>query len=292
MLKPETKKTIIRGVIATSIIIVICVAFFLLFYLTGWYKYFDSTEKIEAIINSGGGVWSRTIFFAIQFIQVTFIPAPAMLTTIAGVFLFGPWQTVLLSIPAVVLGSMFAFFLGRKIGSPIINWVAGGKEEANKWKTMLSKGKYMFFLMMLFPLFPDDILCMVAGVTNMSWTFFIVTNIITRTINNFVMCFLTSGSIIPFSGWGIPVWIVLGIIMIILFVLSIKYQKNIELFLTNIANKMSKKHKNKKPKLQKSEAIKSAEEKYNTNNNDDITKNSTLIKQNEIDENDTHKYDK
>ena len=292
MLKPETKKTIIRGVIATSIIIVICVAFFLLFYLTGWYKYFDSTEKIEAIINSGGGVWSRTIFFAIQFIQVTFIPVPAMLTTIAGVFLFGPWQTVLLSIPAVVLGSMFAFFLGRKIGSPIINWVAGGKEEANKWKTMLSKGKYMFFLMMLFPLFPDDILCMVAGVTNISWTFFIVTNIITRTINNFVMCFLTSGSIIPFSGWGIPVWIVLGIIMIILFVLSIKYQKNIELFLTNIANKMSKKHKNKKTKLQKSEAIKSAEEKYNTNNKDDITKNSTLIKQNEIDENDTHKYDK
>lgn len=292
MLKPETKKTIIRGVIATSIIIVICVAFFLLFYLTGWYKYFDSTEKIEAIINSGGGVWSRTIFFAIQFIQVTFIPVPAMLTTIAGVLLFGPWQTVLLSIPAVVLGSMFAFFLGRKIGSPIINWVAGGKEEANKWKTMLSKGKYMFFLMMLFPLFPDDILCMVAGVTNISWTFFIVTNIITRTINNFVMCFLTSGSIIPFSGWGIPVWIVLGIIMIILFVLSIKYQKNIELFLTNIANKMSKKHKNKKTKLQKSEAIKSAEEKYNTNNKDDITKNSTLIKQNEIDENDTHKYDK
>ena len=292
MLKPETKKTIIRGVIATSIIIVICVAFFLLFYLTGWYKYFDSTEKIEAIINSGGGVWSRTIFFAIQFIQVTFVPVPSMLTTIAGVFLFGPWQTVLLSIPAVVLGSMFAFFLGRKIGSPIINWVAGGKEEANKWKTMLSKGKYMFFLMMLFPLFPDDILCMVAGVTNISWTFFIVTNIITRTINNFVMCFLTSGSIIPFSGWGIPVWIVLGIIMIILFVLSIKYQKNIELFLTNIANKMSKKHKNKKTKLQKSEAIKSAEEKYNTNNKDDITKNSTLIKQNEIDENDTHKYDK
>ena len=55
--------------------------------------------------------------------------------------------------------------------------------------------------------------------------------------------FLGSGILIPFSGWGIPVWIVLIALMGIAFYLSWKYQKQIENFVTSLGSKISKKQK-------------------------------------------------
>ena len=51
-------------------------------------------------------------------------------------------------------------------------------------------------LMMIFPLFPDDILCLVAGVTNMSFPFFLWTNIISRAIGVAVTVYFGTGAII------------------------------------------------------------------------------------------------
>ena len=52
--------------------------------------------------------------------------------------------------------------------------------------------------------------------------------------------FLGSGTIIPFSGWGIPVWIVLVLFAIVCFYLSIRYQQQIENFIMKLSGKMSK----------------------------------------------------
>jgi len=71
--------------------------------------------------------------------------------------------------------------------------------------------------MLLFPMFPDDILCMVAGITDMSYKFFIVTVALTRPVMIAATCFLGSGEIIPFTGWGIPVWIGLFLLGVGLF---------------------------------------------------------------------------
>ena len=72
---------------------------------------------------------------------------------------------------------------------------------------------------------------MVAGLTDMSWTFFMVTQLITRTIGIFTMSFLSVGDIIPFSGWGIYVWILIGLFAVLAIYFSIKYNKEIENFI-------------------------------------------------------------
>ena len=92
-----------------------------------------------------------------------------------------------------------------------------------------------FALMLLFPFFPDDILCMVAGLTKMPFGFFIVTVCICRTLSIAFMSYFGTGNIIPFHGWGIPVWI--SLFAIILFFA----------YLTNyFINKRKTNNKNKK----------------------------------------------
>ena len=97
--------------------------------------------------------------------------------------------------------------------------------------------------MMLFPFFPDDILCIVAGAINMSFKFFLITNLITRPIVYVTLCFFGSGSIIPYSGWGLIVWAILIIIGLILFYLSYKFQPQIENFVEKLGKKLNKRDK-------------------------------------------------
>ena len=238
-MKKETKTKLIKLSIVVGALILLALAIYLPLELTGTIDKIDSAEKLRDIILEWGA-YSYIIFIIIQFLQVTFLPLPAVVTTVAGTLVFGPWITFGLSLLAVMLGSIFAFFLGRKVGRKLVVWVAGEKDE-KKWEEKLSRGKYIFFLMMLFPIFPDDILCIVAGCIGMDWKFFLITNIITRPISIGTTCFFGSGQIIPFSGWGIPVWIVLAVLACVIFYLSFKYQPQIENFITKLADKMSRK---------------------------------------------------
>ena len=69
-------------------------------------------------------------------------------------------------------------------------------------------------------------------------------------------CFLGSGTLIPFSGWGIPVWIVLVLIVAVLFFVCFKYQPQIENYIEKLATKFSKKSKqNNTEQIENSDAL-------------------------------------
>lgn len=225
----NTKKKILRSVIVIlGIAAVVTMAYFVLVWTGGW-EYINSVEKIRQLILSMG-FWGRFVFVVLQFLQVTFLPIPSTISTLAGVLIYGPLQTALLSLAGIVLGSVFAFWLGRVFGRKLVVFMVG-EETCEKWTKFLSEAKYSFFIMMLLPIFPDDILCMVAGLTDMSWTFFVLTNLIARPLGIFLTCYLGSGQIIPYHGWGLVVWafIIAGVGFLLF--LSFKYQKKIEAFL-------------------------------------------------------------
>jgi uncharacterized membrane protein YdjX (TVP38/TMEM64 family) len=69
--------------------------------------------------------------------------------------------------------------------------------------------------MMIFPFFPDDILCMVAGLIRVSFKFYIISILICRSISIALISFLGTGELIPFTGWGVPVWI--SFVVVVLF---------------------------------------------------------------------------
>lgn len=203
---------------------------------TGAWEKINSVEKIRQVVESGG-VFSFLIFILFQILQTTILQIPAIIVTLVGVLVFGRWKAFILSYVAVLLGSIIMFWIGRKCGRKFLHWLCG-EQTAEKWVERMSHGKYLFFLMMLFPVFPDDILCVVAGVTNMSFPFFIWTNIIARGIGIACIVFFGSGAIIPYHGWGLLVWaIIIGVIGL-LFYLSVKFKDNIDTVIKKITHNM------------------------------------------------------
>ncbi|MBR1925311.1 MAG: TVP38/TMEM64 family protein [Clostridia bacterium] len=233
-----------RTIFITLVIITIITWIYQIVVFLGYEQIFSSVESMQNFIKSTGA-WGIVVFMLIQFAQATFIPIPAMITTIAGSMIFGPTVAMISSLVAILLASIVSFFIGRLLGEKVVGWMIG-KEACEKYSKLLyEKGKYVFFLMQVFPFFPDDILCLVAGMTKMSFKFFFITMLIARPLAIIPTCYLGGGTIIPYSGWGLIVWGTLIVLMIALFVLSYKYQNKIEQFVINFSSKFSKKKETK-----------------------------------------------
>lgn len=242
--KPFKKKTaqmkVLRMFLTIAILFAVVIVSYIVIKLTGVWEKINSIEKLRAIVESGG-MFSFVIFVILQILQTTILQIPAIFVTIAGTLVFGPWTTFFLSFVAVMIGSLIMFWIGRKAGKKFLNWLVG-KDEADVWFKRMSQGKYLYFLMMIFPLFPDDILCVIAGMTNMSFSYFFWTNVIARGLGIACTVFFGSGTIIPFKGWGLIIWGLIIILVMALFYLSVKYQNKID----DIIKQFKKNKKSKK----------------------------------------------
>ena len=151
------------------------------------------------------------IYILIQVLQVVFVPIPAAVIAIVGSLIYGPILGAIYCTIGILLGSYISYGIGKTFGFKIVSWVVG-YDNAIKYSNILAKrGVFFLSIAFLLPLFPDDILCLVAGISTMKFsTFFIITTL-TRPIGVIFMCIFGSGQIIPYSGWGLVVW---GIIII------------------------------------------------------------------------------
>lgn len=187
----------------------------------------EKTQALVRVINGFGG-WGMFVYFLIQVLQVVILPLPAAVCYIPGSLIWGPLTATLVASAGVIVGSIICYFIGKFFGKRAVVWIAG-RENTEKYSAYLSKrGKVLFVLMQILPFFPDDILCMVVGLTAMNFWFFLATIVIVRPFIIAAYCYLGSGTIIPFSGWGIAVWIAIFVFCIALAVLSFKYQEKVE----------------------------------------------------------------
>jgi len=240
-MQENTKKSIKRLLVSVFAIIVFVVAIYLLFYFLGWTKL--TKEELQGYI-AGTGAVAPIVFILVSFAQVTLVPIPGAVTILAGSILFGPWVSFAYSYAGMMLGSVVSFALGRWIGRPYVNWVAGGKEQADEWMLKL-KGRENVFLFFAFflPFFPDDILCAIAGAISVRWSTFMIMQIFTRATSILGTLFFMSGEIIPFHGWGIAVLAVVAVVFIVAFVLSLIYSEKINEFFGKVIDKIAGKNK-------------------------------------------------
>lgn len=211
--------------------------------VAGLEQFKSDAEKIERITQliRNTGEWGMVVFVTIQILQVVILPLPAIVCYVPGSHIWGAGIATLLASVGVIVGSAIAYFIGRFFGKKAVIWIAG-KETTEKYVGYIGKrGKVIFVLMQILPFFPDDILCMIAGLTSMSFPFFMGVIVLVRPLVIAVYCFLGDGSIIPFNGWGIPVWIAIFAVCAVLAVLSFKYQDRVEKWLI----KKFKRDKNK-----------------------------------------------
>ena len=229
-MEQNTKKVLKRLIISALIIGGIILGVYLIFKALG---ITDLTrEQIQDFVQSTGAV-APLVFIAISFAQVTLVPIPGMVTILAGNYVFGIWLSFLYSYIGMMIGSVVAWWLGRAVGRPYVNWVAGGVEQADEWLKRL-KGRETVFLFFAFllPVFPDDLLCSVAGILPIRFSTFMIMQVITRFTSIGASLLFMSGEIIPFHGWGLIVLGTVGIICVIAFILGMKYADKLNAFST------------------------------------------------------------
>ena len=234
----KEQKKLIKKLIGSALVIAAIVGTgYLVLRLLGWTDF--SREQLQTFVQQAGVV-APLVYILISFLQVTLVPIPAAITILAGNYVFGVWLAFIYSYIGTLLGGMFAFFLGRWIGKPFVNWLSGSQEETDKWLQKL-KGKenVLLFFMFLFPFFPDDLLCSVAGILPISWLGFFLMLVVTRATSAGGTLLFMSGEIIPFHGWGLFVLGGVAVIGIVAFIVCFKHSKVINEWYEGLLYKIS-----------------------------------------------------
>lgn len=156
-----------------TIITIATVAFFLIAIVlgvVGWRSgIFTSMDAMNAFLESMG-IWAPLVFILIQIIQIIIPVIPGAITCSVGVLVFGPLQGFIYNYFSIVVGSFLAFCLARRYGVPLIRMLTSDATY-EKYAAWLDKGQAKFdklFAAAIFlPFSPDDLLCMLAGVSKM-----------------------------------------------------------------------------------------------------------------------------
>lgn len=170
----EKKRKIIN--IVTAIGIAFSIILIIFFYKKG---YMSDPQSLQRAIKKWG-LFAPLGFTILQIIQVVIPIIPGGITSVAGVIVFGPWFGFVLNHLGILIGSCINFFLARVYGSALVRvFVEDDKYE--KWSSYVNQGnrfKIFFGFAMAMPGMPDDIICLFAGLTNISFKdFFIIYNL-------------------------------------------------------------------------------------------------------------------
>ena len=195
----------------------------LLLWRTGFFQAIASEDTLAAYIQAFTP-WSHLMYFAVQLFSVILAPIPSNITAAVGGLLFGTLPAFLLTWGAVVLGSLVVFALARSLGQRFVEGLVSRK-VSEKYLDLVRRKRDVFLLLaFLFPFFPDDILCILAGLTDISWKRFLVLCLAARPWGLLVACAFGG------SALDIPIWAMalIGLAGIAVFLLGMKYGDKLE----------------------------------------------------------------
>ena len=216
------------------IVLTISVAAMLLLRAFGIIYYTDDGMQLNGeLFDDFTTSWYGAVIIILLQIVITnllcFIPGASMaFIMLISAMYENPWFAFLISFTGVMLSSTIMYVLGRVGGYAICKKMLG-EDDCNKASELLNhKGVIYFPLMMMFPIFPDDALVMIAGTLKMSLKWFIPSIVIGRGIG--IATIIFGFSIVPFdkftSAWHWIGFIALCIILICLvFLFAFKFNK-------------------------------------------------------------------
>ena len=225
------KQSLHRLILCTLICVDVFAIIFFMVCATGIISKINSIQALRDYIQHFGS-WAVVLFILFSFLQVVVLPVPGSVSIAAGVALFGPFKCAVYSFIGILAGSIVAFAIGRWIGYRAVKWIVG-EDTLKKWLEKLKGKDYLILsIMFLLPMFPDDVLCFVAGLSSMTWPYFLVMIFITRAISVFSVAY--SLGFIPFNTWwGILIWALIAAAVLAAFWLVWKYSDKIDGFIKN-----------------------------------------------------------
>lgn len=199
--------------------------------------YFDGGIKINVdTFNVFRSSWYGNLVILLAQVVLTtllcFVPGFSMAFIILLQTLFDSvWQTFIIAFTGVILSSMIMYLTGRFGGYRLCKKILGEKDCERASMLLNQKGAVFFPLMMMFPMFPDDALVMVAGTLKMSLKWFVPSIVFGRGIG--VVTIVFGLGVIPYDKFTTPWhWIIFvsvcAIGLLTVFYLAYRFNKYLE----------------------------------------------------------------
>ena len=120
------------------------------------------------------GIWAPLIFIILQIFQVVVPIIPGGISCLAGVLAFGPILGFIYNYIGLVIGSILVYYISRKYGISIIKKLFKSN-TINKYLRYINNNNFkkIFFIGIIMPFFPDDLLCYISGISNISFKSFL-----------------------------------------------------------------------------------------------------------------------
>lgn len=195
----------------------------ILLWRTGFFQAATSLSGLQDYLTAFSP-YSHLVFFLLQLASVIIAPIPSNVTTLAGALLFGALFAFLLTWAAVVLGSFVVFLLARRLGQAFVDRFVSQTLSDRYLEVIHHKRDVFLAMAFLFPFFPDDILCILAGLTEISLPRFLVLVILFRPWGLLVAS-AVGGSVVSIPLWGM---VLLGLGGLSIFLLGMKYGDRLE----------------------------------------------------------------
>jgi uncharacterized membrane protein YdjX (TVP38/TMEM64 family) len=145
------------------------------------------------------GMWGPVAFVILQILQVVITPISHYTVGAIGGFLYGPYWGGLLNWIGRMIGHSIAFFLAHKFGRKVVDKFVDEKTMAHFDRYVageqngLSLQSFILFLIYFLPLFPDDEISYIVGISKMRYRTFLVANLFGQVGGSLSLAYLGSG---------------------------------------------------------------------------------------------------
>jgi uncharacterized membrane protein YdjX (TVP38/TMEM64 family) len=177
-------------------------------------KMIGDREAIAAYLQNFGVV-GPILLFIILALQVFLAIIPGHAFMVAGGYIYGLMMGTLITQFSTVIASQLAFLLTRKYGRPLVERMAPANVIEHWNKLAQSQGVVFFIFAFILPIFPNDLMCFIAGLSTISPKKFFMANFLGRLpCAIFVTLIGSHGFELPLYFW---VLIVLGMVLLSIF---------------------------------------------------------------------------
>lgn len=169
-MKREKKKLTVsqqKALGVTAIVIAVIVSILIIWFVgVPLIKFASQPEKFRAWVDAHG-LGGRAAYMGMVILQVIVAVLPGEPFEIAAGYAFGAVEGTILCIVASTVGSMIVFLLVRRYGVRLVEvFFSGEKLKSVRFLKTSQKRDFLFMLIFMIPGTPKDLLCYVAGLTD------------------------------------------------------------------------------------------------------------------------------
>lgn len=173
--------------IALSIVLLCIVIVILIYYITKFLVFADMYGIEQILIDHKST--AKLLFFIICFLQPIFLPLPEAVTLPAGSAVLGSFEGAYLGFLGSISGIVVMYFVARIGGLKLVSKLIKEK-HLKSYQEYVSKNETIILtLMFIIPILPDEIICVGAGISKVSFKRFLIIAMLSKFVTSTLLSY-------------------------------------------------------------------------------------------------------